>query len=302
MINRIAWVVLLPIALDLFLWLGPRISIEPVAKQIMTWYTQQTAAALAAGSSMPLSPDQMREMVNEAASSFNFFSLLAMNIAGLPSYMVGQPLVRPAAAEIDSVLVLLALGIVLALAGLLPSAAFLVAIGQRVLADGLDANALRRHTIRVWLSLMALVVGGCLLVLAVAVPVSAILGVVLMISSGVGAVLVLLAGALVQVAFFAAIIYLFFLTDAIVISNINPYRAAWRSIFLVSRSFWSSISFIMISYVILMGTQLIWSRMVTPQIGPLPGILANAYIASGLTAASMLFYKDRLAWLERKTQ
>jgi hypothetical protein len=301
-INRIIWVLALPILLDVFLWLGPRLSIEPVGQQILDWYGRQTAVAAAAGSPMVITSEQLRQSVAGPMASFNLFSVIALNVAGLPSFMANQSIDRPAAAEIHDLVILLLLVIGLALGGLLPGAAFLTLIGQVVRGQSisLENHQIYSRIVRVWLYLVAFVVGAFILALVIALPVSAILSIILMISQAFGAIMILLAGALLQVAFFASIIYLFFLVDAIVISEVHPLRAGWNSILVVARSFWPSLGFIMLSFIILTGTQIIWSRMVSPQLGPLPCIVANAYIASGLTAASMLFYQNRLALLGRK--
>jgi hypothetical protein len=293
---------LLPIALDLFLWLGPRLSIEPVARQIIDWYGRQVAVAVEAGSPMVLTPEQLRGTLGDILSSFNLFSVVALNVAGLPSFMAGQAASRPAAAEVNNVVVLLGLAVLLGLGGLLPGAAFLVTVGQEVRSPGKtpETRLLYTQILRIWLYLVAFVVGAILLGFIIALPISAVLSVAVMISQALGAVLIFLTGALLQVVFFASIVYLYFLVDAIVISQVHPVRAAWFSIVVVGRNFWPSVGLILASFVILAGTQVIWSRLLSPQLGPLPGILGNAYIASGLTAASMLFYRSRLAITERQ--
>src|SRR6185437_14861871 len=50
-------------------------------------------------------------------------------------------------------------------------------------------------------------------------------------------------------------------------------------------------------YVISLGMQIIWTALAQNPYGTVIAIAANAYIASGLAAASMLFYKNRVVRL-----
>ncbi|HLZ07816.1 MAG TPA: hypothetical protein VKT80_04460, partial [Chloroflexota bacterium] len=93
------------------------------------------------------------------------------------------------------------------------------------------------------------------------------------------------------------VIYLYFWIDAIVVSDAGPLRAAVNSGRVVANNFWSSVFFIGLVLVITQGTMLIWKTVDLEPIGMVVAIAANAYIATGLTAASMLFYQTRVARL-----
>ena len=77
----------------------------------------------------------------------------------------------------------------------------------------------------------------------------------------------------------------------------RPVRAALNSIRVVSSSFWSSLGFIIITWVIMSGMGLIWGSLARAPAGQAVAILGNGYIESGLAAASMLFYRNRIARL-----
>ncbi|MGH2458559.1 MAG: hypothetical protein ACRDIY_06790, partial [Chloroflexota bacterium] len=96
-------------------------------------------------------------------------------------------------------------------------------------------------------------------------------------------------------------IYLFVRVDAIVVSEVGPVRAAANSARVVANNFWSTVGFILLVYVISLGTQVIWKALGDNDAGMIVAIIGNAYIASGLTAASLLFYKTRLARLPAAT-
>jgi hypothetical protein len=71
------WLLLLPVALDVFLWLGPRLSIAPFWRQLV--------AALPAGAL----PAESVAQLGEAATSTNLFSLLSFPYFGVPVLMSG---------------------------------------------------------------------------------------------------------------------------------------------------------------------------------------------------------------------
>jgi hypothetical protein len=104
-------------------------------------------------------------------------------------------------------------------------------------------------------------------------------------------------GALLLVAalVFAAL-HLFFAIDAIFVSNVGPLAAIQRSVGLVRRYLWSSLALIGLTWLILTGMARVWdllgSTLQAPY-GVALGIFGNAYIASGLIAAGMIFYSER---------
>src|SRR5579883_3162389 len=90
-VNRVLWVVALPVLVDLFLWLGPRLSSGRVFDEIGRWYNSMvdTYASVAGGVDAG-SLDQARQAVSSLqaqAGQFNLLSLLVINIASVPSVL-----------------------------------------------------------------------------------------------------------------------------------------------------------------------------------------------------------------------
>jgi hypothetical protein len=83
---------------------------------------------------------------------------------------------------------------------------------------------------------------------------------------------------------------------AIFVSNVGPLAAIQRSVGLVRRNLWPSVLLIVLTWLILAGMSRVWdvlaSNLQSPY-GVALGILGNAYIASGLVAAGMIFYTQR---------
>jgi len=84
-------------------------------------------------------------------------------------------------------------------------------------------------------------------------------------------------------------------TPAIVLDDANVVTAVWRSINVVVRNFWGTVGLWLLTQFILVGFSLIWQRLSQWPLGGFIGIIGNAYLATGLIAASIYFYQDRCA-------
>ena len=107
---------------------------------------------------------------------------------------------------------------------------------------------------------------------------------------GISTNVLLLAGVLF------ATVHLFFRVPAIFVSRAGPLAAIQRSVGLVRRHLWPSVALIILTWLILAGMSRVWdllaSNLQSPY-GVVLVILGNAYVASGLIAAAMVFYLQR---------
>jgi hypothetical protein len=91
-------------------------------------------------------------------------------------------------------------------------------------------------------------------------------------------------------------VHLFFAVDAIFVSKAGPLSAIQRSVGVVRRHLRPSVALIVLTWLILAGMARVWdilaSNLQSPY-GVVLSILGNAYIASGLIAAGMIFYTQR---------
>ena len=292
-VNRHPWLLLLPILLDLFLWLGPQYSIGRLVSRTL-------------GRAMPLGPDgeaaplldraQQGELV-QMAEGFNLLSALAPGTVSLPSLVaplgVHDPL-RTAPVESWGV----AFGIVLGagLLGMLLGALYYAILAQEVRDGGLSPALLPAQALRCWLRVLQylLLVGGVALLLGL--PIGVLVVLVAQVSPAVaGLVLSSSTVALLWVG-----VYLYFVPDAIFLSQVGPLQAVRNSVAVVRLSFWRTLGFVGLITLVLLGMGQVWSlaaeRMAEPW-GLGLGVLGNAYIASGLIAASMRFYRERIEYL-----
>lgn len=282
-ITQQLWVLAIPVALDLYLWLGPRLSPIPLIQRA-SLYLPSTGLAI-----------QLQELL----AGFNLFSLLASAILAVPSLMAGATTVSPLGQmviKIDGGLPFMGWVLVLLPLGLLLGCLYLGLIAQKIREK--PYHSLLRRIWSYWLRVILLLlvfIGGVILL---GFPLAIGFTLVSLLSESLAPILSTLLLALLVWIWF----YLFFAIDAIVISDAGPLSAIWNSINVVRRNFWSSLGLIILINVIGMGLSLVWRALGANPWGLALGIVGNAYVGSGLAAASLIFYRDRYtSWLEERS-
>jgi hypothetical protein len=134
-------------------------------------------------------------------------------------------------------------------------------------------------------------VAGALALAVLVVPWLAAAAVVSAWSAAGGGFMVLL----FQVALLWAMLSLFFALDAIILADAAPLRAAALSIALFRRHFWSSLALIGLILLISTGISIVWRALARQPVGLSASIVGNAYVGTGLAAASMVFFRERLS-------
>lgn len=292
LVARRPWVILLPIAVNLLIWLGPRLSVGPLAAQV--------AAAIRAG--VGSQTGQFAEAALIAARNvaqwgqqLNLVDLLAV---GLPALAV------PAHAQHSWTLgnwgaALAMAGAMLALGGYALTV-YLGILGRLVLGTRKSIGSALAHAARVLGRMIALGVVILGLGAVLALPALMLVG-VLSFFYPQGAVFLatltgwLAIGFLVWVSF-----YLFFAVDAMVLDDTGVRQAVSRSVTLVRLNGGATAGLILLTLVLTWGLGVVWGAIATSTVGTVAAILANAYVSTALAAASLIFYGSRWRALEAR--
>jgi hypothetical protein len=300
-VNRIPWILGLPVLIDLLLWLGPRLSVASLTERFLA-ASVATVGQLGRGAG-PAADTQLEsfqsqvELVRGIVQTFNLVSLLALSGLSLQSAVPADRSGLGGTIEVATVTALAGLALLLILIGIALACVWLGALAQQVRDGKVRPRRLIGAAPRYWLAIVGFF---CLLIVgavALAVPLSILVAVAQLVAPPVGAFLTIFVAVAFQLAVFWSLLYLFFFTDAIVVSEVGPVRAALNSIRVVSSSFWSALGFIIITWVIMQGMGVIWGSLARAPAGQAVAILGNGYIQSGLAAASMLFYRNRITRL-----
>ena len=302
---RALWVLLLPLALDVFFWLGPHSSIHTLFERLIVVMGQTTLPE-----DSQQNWDEVRRFLSDVGNNFNLFGLLATDFAGLrllpiPSLKAfelpesgEQVLAQVGQANLivlESASQALGVAMLLLLLGMLIGALFLTLIADRVRPVRPDVRSLPRRVLSSWLRMLLFVALLFGIYLVLGVPFLLVMTLVWLVNEALGLLLVLLG----WTATFWLLFFLTFVTYAIVLDYEGVLQAAWHSANVVRRNLLSTFWLLLVSNLIVAGTAIIWQNFESSAPGNVLAIVGNAFIGSGLVAATFFFYQDRYqAWRE----
>ena len=264
-------VALLPLAIDLALWSGLRISPESLLRR----WSDLSSTADSLGFERNVLP----------LAALGVPSLLkAVSHDDVYSVWSGTR-IEPGSWQLAATTI-----VGLALASTFLGTMFRIPLALVIRAEHRSLAQIARATTIAWVRLLGLF--------------ALILGTVVLISSPllVGGAMFLLAGldimpligAALIIPATAAAIYLMFTPDAIVLTEVGPLRAAYLSFNVVRRNFWPALGLLGSVLLISEGLSVLWRSQIETPFGLLVGVLGNAFVGAGLALAAMRFYDDRL--------
>jgi len=281
--------ILMPLALDLLLWLGPRLSINKLVQPVL-----QEVGKLAPTTGLAQSD------VSAAADLFERFNLLAAVRTlpvGISSLMSGRlpgasPLGIPPLLQVGSVGQLVFLLFVLTVTGWMLGGLYFRSVAGMVVTRPLaeaapTAGRVVTQTIVysfVWSLLLWLVGVPALFIVYVASAINTFLG----------------QGLLLFLAFVALwiLVPLFFSPHGIYLSRQNALASALAGFRLTRLTLPSSSLFVLLVFLVGMGLNFLWAVPAEDSWLALVGILGHAFITTALLAASFIYYQDMSLWLQ----
>jgi hypothetical protein len=291
-VSRHLWLILPPVILDLFLWLGPRLSVRPLVERwLHAWQV-----VMASGSSQAAWPAMslMSEMIRNGGQEMNLLLLLTNHLLGQPSL---APLLPDGGwggvIEIHSALAAAIGFLVFTAIGLFITTLYLSLIVGQLQEKGPDWSGFGRRLARRWVQLALYLIALTVVIIAVSVPFSMAIVMAMWLGPTVGAALI---GVISIVLIWLGLwlfLALFFVGNAVVLDDVNVATAVWRSVNVVGRNLWATIGLWLLTELIMVGFSFIWQRLSTWPLGALVSIVGNAYLGTGLVTASLIFYRDR---------
>ncbi len=287
------WALLVPVALDLFLWLGPQITAKPLFEKLLTFLNANVSLLPDNSPDTLQSLELMRTGLQSLGDSFNVFGVIS---SGVPTLFWVEPpatdWARATLYVVNSSLVLCALLVPLAVGAMVFTVLYLEMIGHAVRNE----KSLKVFFLHLAKSLVTTTLLGLLLVSgigALMIPLS--LGAMLLsfLSQGLAS-FVVLSGMMLMLW---AGLYLSFALPAIFVTGSNAPQAILNSVSLFRFDFWSTMGLVVITYLIRWGFTIIWQLFFNSPTGILFDVIGNAFLGTGLVAALMVYYSDRMQWL-----
>jgi hypothetical protein len=300
--------ILFPLVLDLFLWMGPRLSLSRLLQDFAAGLEALFKAQLS-GPLTPGAPDTAQVLeFNRLAwqnigERLNFFAFLRTYPVGIPSLMaIRQPVQAPTGSqtvlELPSGLSVFLFWLVFTLVGLVAGALYYQLVSQAAL----NGKVQFREALRQWpwssLQIIALALIWAALALAVSIPGSCLLSIFTLGGLGGSPFGVLLFAGLLLWIFFP----LFLSPHGIFVNGRGAWSSVRDSLNLSYRTFPQTSIFFLIALVLSQGLDVLWRIPAENSWLAVVGIVGHGFITTGILAASFIYYREADRWVQRVLQ
>ena len=286
--------ILFPLALDLFLWLGPRLSLEKLFQgmmlQVFTLNGTETAEVT---DLLKVSQETWMELLQR----FNLFSAFSTIPVGVPSLMNGRlpvqtPAGLPATWQMGSFSSVLVLWAAFALTGILLGTLYFKLTAQAALQDDIAWTHTFQHLAWSFAQVFLLTILWGILLVALSIPLSLVVSLVFSTGSWFGQLLLLLlAGFIVWL-----LLPLLFSAHGIFVNGLRFLASLRQGVRLTQVTLPGTGLFFLSVFVLSQGMNLLWQIPAESSWWSLVGIFGHAFIMTALLASSFVYYRDAERW------
>jgi hypothetical protein len=282
--------ILMPVILDVLLWLGPRLSMYNLAQKFLDILKP---AMNANPSLQPADVTSLMTAYQQTFKAFNLLALLRSFPIGITSIMSSKlpglsPLGAPASVQVDSPTALMGIIFLLTLIGWTLGSLYFRWVGALVNPE--SAPSMGRgivHTLIlsvIWVAI-SWVIG---------LPIIFVISIVYAINSVVGEIILLI------LAFISMwlIVPIFFSPHGIFVKKQNAFASIVSSFQLARFTLPTSSLFILVVFVLSFGSNILWSIPDPNSWLMAVGILGHAFITTALLASTFVYYQDMTSWLQ----
>jgi hypothetical protein len=298
-VSRNVVLILLPAALDVLLWLGPRFSVDGLLTPFLNVVFDQTRRTLTSSAEVSRFME-FESLFNQTVEHFNLLSLLSR----LQTFPVGvssllartMPLETPFGSQpvvqISSLPGLIGLALLLVTGGWVLGALYFRWVSGTTLGETGSGNGISS----LWAIIQTLILSGVWLIglIMFLIPVTLVLTVLTLLSP-------LLAGAALFILLalsFWLIVPLFFTPHGIFVRKQNAFYSIFASLRMVRFALPTSGFFVICWFLLSTGLNYLWSVPPGNSWMTLVGIGGHAFITTALLSASFVYYRDMNAWLQ----
>jgi hypothetical protein len=286
--NHIA-VILPPVLLDLFLWLGPHLRLKQFLQPVIT---QLPSLASAFPASFP-DLATIQASWNAFANHFNLFVILRTFPVGITSLLsfktlAQNPLGIPQNLDAGSFVGILGWALLLIILGWIAGGIYYYWVSSVALKSEVRmlGKSLRQAVLLsiIWMGLLFLVGLPILVVLSVLTAINTVLGQI-----------ALFAGAIILIWL---VMPIFFSAHGIFTFQLDALRAILGSLRMVRFTLPNTGLFLLVFVIINQGLNFLWTTPAQTSWWMLVGIGGHAFVSTALLAASFIYYRDINAWLK----
>lgn len=294
--NHVA-LILLPLIVDLALWLGPRLSVS----EVLSPFYRSVFAQIQRGLASQQDVQQLvaiQELLNEGLQRFNLFSLISrlqtfpIGISSLlaKTMPVETPLGVQDITQVGSPLSLIGTLFLIVLVGWVIGGLYFrwvsgKALGARGAAIGISQAIFQT---------LLLSVAWFIFLMVLSIPLMLLLTVLTFINPMLASIALF---GLVLVSFWL-IVPIFFIPHGIFVRRQNAFSSIFSSFRMARFTLPTSAMFVFTTFILSTGLNYLWSVPDGDSWMALIGIAGHAFIATALLAASFVYYHDMTSWLQ----
>lgn len=288
--------ILIPFVVDLFLWLGPRLSVSQVLGPFYAIMFEQARRGLP-------SPDDVKRLTaiqavfNELLERFNLVSLVSrlqtfpIGISSLlAKTMPGDGPMGESIVQVPSPLGLIGYMFLLIVVGWAIGGLYFRWVSETALGRKEAEISPLRAIIQTFL----LSVIWLILLFAISIPVIFLLTALMFISP----ILASAALFVMMLLSFWVIVPLFFIPHGIFVRRQNAFYSIFSSFRMARFTLPTSGMFVFSSFILSTGLNYLWSVPTSNSWMTIVGIAGHAFITTALLAASFVYYRDMNTWLQ----
>lgn len=289
-------VILLPLALDLLLWLGPRLRIDQLFRPIFDEMTRYARFSGIPATDIKTLQENSALLLDQF-HQYNLLSALRTFPIGVFSLMSGtMPSKTPWGApsmvvQIDSVFILLGWVLLLTVIGWICGGLFFRWVSLVVMDSSVSIDARFGQSIvqTILLSVMYII-----LAIMIGTPLLIVFTLVIAASPLLAQGLLLILGLLSM----WLIVPIFFTPHGIFMRQQNVFTSIYTSLRMARFTLPTSSLFVLSVLLIAFGLNFVWTIPASDSWMTLVGIIGHAFITTSLLAASFIYYRDMQVWLQ----
>jgi len=292
--------ILFPICIDVFLWLGPHLRLLKIIENYLA-YIEKTPGLNTPETTEFISLSQ--ELWTQIGQRFNLFTFLRTFPVGVPSLMVSvQPVESPfgqvAYWDLTSVGILIVVWLLLSFVGLVMGTLYFWIVEQAAL----EGNIHWEKVMHIWpdasTQVILLALAWILLLGVISIPGSCLLSLLFMGGLAIGQVGVLVMGGLMIWILFP----LLFSPHGIFVNQSKVWVSVRDSIRLTRYTFPTTGLLFLIILVLTEGLGILWRVPEETSWLTLVGLFGHAFITTGILAATFVYYRDANQWVQKVLQ
>ena len=286
-VSRHIGLILFSLALDLFLWLGPRMPVRGLLEPLLAQVTE----------------NQSRRLLEELLTRFNLLSSLRSLPIGIPSLMAArQPLDDPLGVHwiwyVPSPILAILFWLFLTLIGIMLGTIYFSLVSQAAVTNTIDLKMSIKQWPGSFLQILQLVILCLVILFGISLPIACLLSVFGVTGLSLTALMLLP----IFILFGWIFLPLIFVPHGIFINHTTVWEAMRDSSRLVRWTFPSSGLFLMMLFLLSEGLKILWRLPDETSWLSMVGIAGHAFITASVLSASFIYYHDADKWVQRVIQ